>query len=131
MMNSDAKTENTSGRRDKRINQNKQSRLGETGHDSSINGYERKSGSVAGDRTGRDSARTDFEYGDASFGKILQRLDKLEEAHYQYVEAHQNRLRARLDESEQLEQQFRKEAAELRQQILDLAIQEQPTEENS
>lgn len=124
MISDNAKTQEVSAGRHKRINQNKSSGLGKAGSNSSGNGAEEQSRSTAINRPGRDSARTNFDYGDAPAGKMLQRLDQLEDTHYEYVHAHQTRLRARLDESEKLEQKFRSEAAELRKQILALAIEQ-------
>ncbi|MEH1772443.1 MAG: hypothetical protein V7K64_01735 [Nostoc sp.] len=128
MIHSNAETQDISGGCDKRINQDQSGRLGKTRDDGPIYGHEEQSRSIASDCTGRHTTRTNFDYGDSPSGKILQRLDKLEETHYQYVHAHQNRLRARLDESEKLEEQFRQEAAELREQILALASEDEKPE---
>ncbi|NET03065.1 MAG: hypothetical protein F6K61_21470 [Sphaerospermopsis sp. SIO1G1] len=52
--------------------------------------------------------------------KILERLDKLESNHLEYVNAHQNRLRARLSESEDSKDEFAKEANDIRAAIQQL-----------
>jgi vacuolar-type H+-ATPase subunit I/STV1 len=123
MENQNGKTTQVGGGCDKRICQNQQGGLGEAGNYSPVNGNEEQSGFIEGDCSRGNTVGTNYTYGNTPSGKILQRLDKLEETHYEYVHAHQNRLQARLDESKKLEDEFRKEAAKLRQEILALATQ--------
>ncbi|MBD2418428.1 hypothetical protein H6G54_12115 [Anabaena cylindrica FACHB-243] len=73
--------------------------------------------------TGRNTVRTNCIHGDTPSGKILQRLELVEKSHIEYVRAHQTRLKARLDESEQLEQVFNQAINELRQEIYNLATE--------
>ncbi|MEH2454501.1 hypothetical protein [Nostoc sp.] len=131
MTGENAKTKDISRGRNKRINKNQPGRLGEAGSNGSINGIEEQGGFIESDRTRRDTSGTNIEYGDTSSGKILQRLDQLEDTHYQYVHAHQDRLQARLDESKRLEEKFRTEAMELRGEILALAQAEETESEKS
>jgi len=123
MESNDAKTKNSGRRRNKRIDQDQQIRLGETRGDSPVDGKNESRATASYSEGGNPPGRH-LIIGDTPSGKILQRLDKLEETHYRYVHAHQTRLQARLDESKQLEEQFRREAADLRQQILELAAEE-------
>lgn len=61
--------------------------------------------------------------GDSSPGKILSRLELLEKAFYGYVRGHQNRLKARYEESTELEAAFTKELQVIKQELRDLAQQ--------
>lgn len=66
------------------------------------------------------------EYGDttsANTGKILGRLENLEKRFFSYVRSHQERLDLRKKESEVAEEEFAKEVAELKQDILALMQQ--------
>jgi hypothetical protein len=122
-------TKNVSGRRYQCLCQNKQGGLGEAREHSPNNGLQ-SSRSTEKNCPGGYTTGANPIVGDTPSGKIIQRLDQLESTHYKYVHAHQTRLRARLDESEKLEEQFRQEAAELRQQILDLATSEESADGN-
>ncbi|OYD99809.1 hypothetical protein [Nostoc sp. 'Peltigera membranacea cyanobiont' 232] len=126
-----AKTKGTSTGCNKRIHKNQPGRLGKARSNGSINGIEEQGRLIESDSTRRDTLGTNIEYGDTSAGKILQRLDQLEDTHYQYVHAHQDRLQARLDESKKLEEKFRTEAKELRSEILALAQTEETESEKS
>ncbi|WGV23360.1 hypothetical protein [Halotia branconii] len=74
------------------------------------------------DCSGQDSARPSFD-GNTPFGKILQRLKLIEEAHLTYVHSHRQRLEARLEENKESEESFRQQVAELEQEIYKLATQ--------
>ncbi len=74
--------------------------------------------------SGEDSVRSNIEYGEGSFGKILERLDLIENAYFSYVEAHQQRLEARLVDSKEQKELFKQAVQELRQEIYDLASSE-------
>ena len=126
-----AKTKDISGGCDKRIDKNQPGRLGKARRNGSINGIEEQGGFIESDSTRGNTSGTNIKYGDTSAGKILQRLDQLEDTHYQYVHAHQERLQARLDESKRLEEKFRTEAMELRSEILALAQSEETESEKS
>lgn len=80
------------------------------------------------DSPGRDSfGGYDFDP-DSSLGKILQRLEYVEAAHEDYVGSHQSRLEARLDESRHKQAAFRAQVESLRQEIFQLAREQQETE---
>jgi len=61
--------------------------------------------------------------GGTPIGKIFQRLELVERSYKDYVRAHQTRLKARLDESENLEKLFCESVEELRQEIYQLATE--------
>ena len=58
-------------------------------------------------------------------GKMLQRLELIELSYLEYVDAHQSRLEARLDDSHTHKQQFLRQVAELKQEIYNLATEDQ------
>lgn len=82
------------------------------------------------DSTGEDSAWKLTPIRDTTAGKILERLEALETQHLKYVHAHQNRLKARLGESEQAEEEFLKEANQIKSDIYYLAIAQQKADGN-
>lgn len=124
MENQNATTQEITRGCDKCVSQDQSDRLEQVGNDRSVNGNDEQSGFATGDRSRRNSTRANCTYGDTHFGKILQRLNRLEKMHYEYVHVHQDQLQARLDESKKSEETFRREAQELRQEILTLATQE-------
>lgn len=60
-------------------------------------------------------------YGDTPVGKLLSRLELLDKAFYGYVHGHQSRLKARYEESIDLEASFTEELQAIKQGLLDLA----------
>lgn len=80
--------------------------------------------------SGGNSFGTNSFYGDTPLGKLLQRLQLVEQSYKAYVRADQERLKARLDESKQLEELFEQSVAELRQEIYQLATEENPVNGN-
>jgi hypothetical protein len=58
--------------------------------------------------------------GENDFGKIIERLDKLQEEHLAYLHSHQSRLKTRLTESEVQELKFLDKANQIRADIYDL-----------
>ncbi|MEH2080216.1 MAG: hypothetical protein V7K89_09435 [Nostoc sp.] len=61
---------------------------------------------------------------DTTAGKIIERLEALEKRHLEYVHAHQARLKARLGESEEAENQFKEETSQIKSDIYHLVTQE-------
>jgi hypothetical protein len=102
--------------------------LGRIQSSSSINGAEQ----IRPDQIncpGQDPTRGANEQGKTTAGKILERLELIENAHLSYVKGHQQRLEARLSESKEEEEQFRKAVQDLKQEIYNLVSEK--TEENS
>jgi hypothetical protein len=61
---------------------------------------------------------------DTTAGKIIERLEALEKRHLEYVHSHQARLRARLEESEESENEFKEESDQIKSDIYHLASRE-------
>ncbi|WP_143842102.1 hypothetical protein [Nostoc sp. 106C] len=79
--------------------------------------------------SGEDSNRgnTDWKLAtvrDTTAGKILERLEALEKRHLEYVHSHQARLRARLGESEEAENEFKEESNQIKSDIYHLVARE-------
>ncbi|NWF58108.1 MAG: hypothetical protein HXY43_02005 [Fischerella sp.] len=79
--------------------------------------------------SGQDSTGETRKQGETSTGKILERLEFIENAYISYVEAHQQRLEARLIESKEQKELFKEVVQELKQEIYNL-VSEQIKEEN-
>ncbi|MEH2288312.1 hypothetical protein [Nostoc sp.] len=62
---------------------------------------------------------------DTTAGKIIERLEALEKRHLEYVHAHQARLKARLGESEEAENEFKEETSQIKSDIYHLVTQEE------
>lgn len=97
-------------------------RLGVFQGSSRCNGFE-QIGTNPADCAGENTIGATSHQGDAPTGKILQRLELVENSYTQYVRAHQARLEARLDESKKLEQDFKEQLEALRQEIYRLATE--------
>lgn len=121
------KKQGTGGGRDKRISQDESVGLGTSRDHSTVNRNEEPSGSTEGNSSRENSSWTNSINGDTPAGKMLQRLELVEKSHKDYVRAHQARLKARLNESEELEQLFEQSVEELRQEIFQLATEENET----
>ena len=67
---------------------------------------------------GETLTTADTEWREATLGKILSQLEELREAHLAYVNAHTDRLRARLAEDEEHRSQILAGMDELREQII-------------
>jgi len=76
------------------------------------------------DRIWGNSDRDNQPQPENNLGKILERLDKLEKEFLLYVDAHQDRLGARLSESQSKKLAFLEEASSLRSDIYDLMSKE-------
>lgn len=64
------------------------------------------------------------EWGEAVIGKILSQLRELREAHLAYVNAHSDRLRARLAEDEEHRSKIITDMDELEQQLLQIQVKQ-------
>ncbi|BAY78676.1 hypothetical protein NIES25_51800 [Nostoc linckia NIES-25] len=62
---------------------------------------------------------------DTTAGKIIERLEALEKRHLEYVHAHQARLKARLGESEEAENQFKEETNQIKSDIYYLVTRQE------
>lgn len=58
---------------------------------------------------------------DTTAGKILERIETLEARHIKYVDSHQSRLNARLEESRQEKEEFLIESNQIKSDIYHLA----------
>lgn len=67
---------------------------------------------------------------DTTAGKILERLEALESQYLEYVHSHQARLKARLGESEQAEEEFINESNQIKIDIYHLAVAQQNSNGN-
>ncbi|WP_414579634.1 hypothetical protein [Anabaena sp. CCY 9402-a] len=120
MTNNNGKTQKISGRRKNGQREDESFGLVKHGRDSSVDGHD-QIGYAASHRSGQDFAReTDKQPGEDSAGKILERLEFIENAYFQYVDGHQQRLEARLVESREHKEVFKKAVQELKQEIYDL-----------
>lgn len=66
---------------------------------------------------------------DTTAGKILERLEALEKRHLEYVHSHQARLKARLGESEEAENEFKEESNQIKSDIYHLVAREKSGDE--
>lgn len=119
-------TQDVSGRRKNSQRKNESERLGKHGENSPIEGTD-QIGNAAINSTREDTTWPDSQRNPNS-GKILERLELIETTFLSYVHGHQQRLETRLDESKKVEEEFRKEAAELRSEILALASKSEEPE---
>ncbi|MEG4323647.1 MULTISPECIES: hypothetical protein [unclassified Microcoleus] len=93
--------------------------LGGAGRQSESDGNEITNRSSEGDCTGiyRDS-KGSVNRGEASFGKILSQVRELQHSHLAYVEAHEERLQARLKAAKEHHDQVLDQMKLLEQEIL-------------
>ncbi|MBD2435835.1 hypothetical protein H6G69_03340 [Nostoc sp. FACHB-110] len=117
------KTEKIRRRRNNSRTQTKSKRMGGVAKESQSNGTFQISVS------GEDSNRGNPDWKltpvrDTTAGKILERLEALEKRHLEYVHAHQSRLKARLGESEEAENEFIEEANQIKSDIYHLVTRE-------
>lgn len=88
-------------------------------------------GSYQASCSGKDSFREiSNEQADPN-GKILERLEFIESAYTTYVSNHQRDLEAKLAESKQQQEIFKKTIEELKQEIHKLISSQEETEDNS
>ncbi len=67
---------------------------------------------------------------DTTAGKILERLESLETKYLEYVDSHQARLKARLEESKEDKQDFLQESNQIKSDIYHLAVAQQQANGN-
>jgi hypothetical protein len=67
---------------------------------------------------------------DTTAGKILERLEIIESQYLNYVQSHQDRLKARLGESEQSKEEFLKESNQIKSDLYHLAVAQQNSNGN-
>lgn len=80
--------------------------------------------------SGQDSPGATIEEGEIPPGKILERLESIENAYFSYVDDHQNDLEARLLKSKQQKETFKRAVQELKQEIYDLVSDYEQSEQN-
>ncbi len=122
------KTKEIGRRRNHSGTQAESKRLGRVAKKSQSNGTIKISAS------GEDSNRRNPDWKlapirDTTAGKILERLEALETRHLEYVHAHQSRLKARLAESEENENQFKEESNQIKSDIYHLVTRETSRDE--
>ncbi|MCC5619782.1 hypothetical protein LC605_33180 [Nostoc sp. CHAB 5836] len=125
MTQNNGKTEKISRRREDSQCKDESARLVEHGCNSAINGYD-QIGSIATYRSGEDFVRTISKRGEPTFGKVLERLEFIEDAYFHYIDEQQQYLEVRLFETKKHKEVFKKAVQELKQEIYDLVSAEKP-----
>ncbi|NET87941.1 MAG: hypothetical protein F6K45_07580 [Kamptonema sp. SIO1D9] len=105
----------------KRDSPNVPRRLGEVGRKSSNVGVEQDEASDDASE-GRDNNRKTSKQGQESAGGILSQLRKIKKAHLQYVNAHSERLKARLAEDEIHRKEVIEEIAALEFELIAIGL---------
>ncbi|AFY48892.1 hypothetical protein Nos7524_3089 [Nostoc sp. PCC 7524] len=106
MSKKNGETEKTAGRRKERVPISESERLGTIRPESENDGTE-QSGSSSKDSQRGDTARTVITHsGESDIGKVLERLELLENGFKEYVGSHRQRLEARLDENKRFADSF-------------------------
>jgi hypothetical protein len=114
------KTQNASRRFDPRNSANKREGLGSLQIPSRSDGV-KQIGFDTTNCTGENTSRATSQSGEAADGKILERLEFIENAYLSYVQSHQQRLEACLVESKEQELIFKEAIQALKQDIHNLA----------
>jgi hypothetical protein len=122
-------TQKTSDGREERLLVSQRKGLGEIQHSGSINEPE-PVGTRSSDSTREDSAWKLTPIRDTTAGKILERLESLESRYIEYVDSHQARLKARLEESKEDKEDFLQESNQIKSDIYHLAIAQQKSDGN-
>jgi hypothetical protein len=115
-----AESKDTSRRSDESKPESFAVRVGEIPTDCGSDGVRSVGNSAAGDSWVHTFNCPNCGHESDGIGKILERLDKLEKKYLEYVDAHQGRLRARLNESESSKDEFLQESGDLRSGIYEL-----------
>lgn len=87
-------------------------------------------GTYSPDCSRQDSSRTTIDERETPPGKILERLDFIENAYLSYVDGHQRDLETRLLESKQQKEAFKAVVQELKKEIYDLVSDNEQSEQN-
>ncbi|QSJ18758.1 hypothetical protein JYQ62_08365 [Nostoc sp. UHCC 0702] len=121
----DGQTKKISGRRKKCVAVPQPKGLGDVSLQGRSDGI-KQGGFSSQDSQGRDTTGTNVIVKTTSdaLGKILKRLEILEKGFNDYVGSHRQRLKARLDDNESFTASFEQEMKLIRQEIYDLAAQE-------
>ncbi len=118
------KNEKIGGRRNDSGTQAKSERMGGVAKKSQSNGTIE----ISANREDSDRGNPDWKLvpiRDTTAGKIIERLEALEKRHLEYVHAHQARLKARLGESEEAENEFKEETNQIKSDIYYLVTHEE------
>ncbi|WP_445631567.1 hypothetical protein [Nostoc sp. DSM 114167] len=119
MTQNNGKTKKISRRREDRQRKDESARLVEHGRNSSVNGTD-KIGLIATYSPGKSSVGGNIKRGESTPGKVLQRLEFIEDAYLDYVDEQQQYLEIRLFETKKHKEVFKKAVQELKQEIYDL-----------
>jgi hypothetical protein len=123
MAQNNGKTQKTDRRRKNGQCEDESSRLVKHGYYRPINGND-QIGSIASHRTRQNLTRTASGQGETIAGKILERLEFIENAYASYVDSHLQRLETRLTEGKEQRQVFNQAILELKQEIYKLVSEE-------
>ncbi len=126
----DATNKNISSRRKERLTKTQREGLEYLPINSSILGDKESLGTRDTNSTRENPTWKLTPVRDTTAGKILERLEALEAQHLEYVHSHQARLEARLGESKQSEEEFKKESNQIKSDIYHLAVAQQNSNGN-
>ncbi|NET71666.1 MAG: hypothetical protein F6K62_12245 [Sphaerospermopsis sp. SIO1G2] len=105
--------------------------MGQTRRNSDFDGIQDQGGFVENDSQWADTAQWKLcPIRDTTAGKILERIESLQERHIKYVRAHKSRLNARLDEASIEEEEFTQEANQIKSDLYHLAMAQQEADGN-
>jgi hypothetical protein len=128
-MSSNGTTENNSRRCDDSHPQTQPFSMEQIPSDSKLYGIEPLS--ISGEDRGTENSDWKLTpIRDTTAGKILERLEVLEARYLEYVDSHQARLKARLEESKEDKQDFLQESNQIKSDIYHLAIAQQKADGN-
>ncbi|HLO85448.1 MAG TPA: hypothetical protein VK203_10655 [Nostocaceae cyanobacterium] len=123
-ININGKTEEATGGYENSQCENESTGLGKPRGNSQINGsYQVRPTTAHSSR--QNSSRANIQHTDITTGKILERLEVIEQAFRVYIHGHQHQLETRLKESKELETVFDQQVQALKQEIYNLAEAEQ------
>ena len=117
------KTQETNRRRENCERKDESPRLGEHGCNSKINGDDQIR-YAATHSPEENYVRSICKQGESTAGKILERLEFIENAYVSYVDAHLQRLEERLTEGKERKKIFDQEIRQLKQEIYNLVSEE-------
>jgi hypothetical protein len=123
-MNINAKTEEATGGYENSQCENESTGLGKPRSNGQINGsYQVRP--ITANSSRQNSSGANIQHTDITTGKILERLEIIEQAFRAYIHGHQHQLEARLKESKELETVFDQQIQTLKQEIYNIAETEQ------
>lgn len=123
-------TKETYGRRKNGKCEDESSRLVKHGYYCSGNGND-EIGTITSDSTRKNYIRKTGDQGETTSGKILERLEFIENAYISYVDNHLERLETRLSEGKEQRQVFDQVIRELKQEIYNLVVEESNSQDIS